>query len=71
MKRYFFAIIPFFSLAACVSSDNYEQQYHKNKREEYHMGVGVVQTESQRRAIMSGEKPDWTELPEPPVYKQN
>lgn len=67
MKNYFFAIIPFFLLAGCVSSDDYEQQYYKKKREESQMGVGVVKTDSQRRAIMSGEKPDWSELPEPRI----
>lgn len=71
MKNYFFAIIPFFLLAGCVSSDDYEQQYYKKKREESQMGVGVVKTDSQRRAIMSGEKPDWSELSEPPIPRKN
>lgn len=71
MKNYFFAIIPFFLLAGCVSSDDYEQQYYKQKREESQMGVGVVKTDSQRRAIMSGEKPDWSELPEPRIPREN
>ncbi|HGJ5890741.1 MULTISPECIES: hypothetical protein [Arsenophonus] len=71
MKNYFFALILFFLLAGCVSSDDYQQQYYKKKREEYQMGVGVVRTDSQRRAIMSGEKPDWSELPESRVSKEN
>ncbi|WP_310511568.1 hypothetical protein [Arsenophonus sp.] len=71
MKNYFFAIIPFFLLAGCVSSDDYKQQYYKKKREESQMGVGVVKTDSQRRAIMSGEKPDWSELPEPRIPREN
>ncbi len=58
-------------MAGCVSSDDYEQQYYKKKREESQMGVGVVKTDSQRRAIMSGEKPDWSELPEPRIPREN
>ncbi|HGJ5876495.1 MAG TPA: hypothetical protein ACHBX0_09050 [Arsenophonus sp.] len=71
MKNYFLAIIPFFLIGGCESSNDYEQQYIKKKQEEYQRGVSVIRTESQRRAIMSGEKPDWSELPEYQLPKKN
>ncbi|WP_182853242.1 hypothetical protein [Arsenophonus endosymbiont of Aleurodicus floccissimus] len=58
-------------MAGCVSSDDYEQQYYKKKREESQMGVGVVKTDSQRRAIMSVEKPDWSKLSESRRPREN